>query len=154
MEEFRIHRSSKAPAGALVFLLMVCLLSLGALPFMGIYGLIIIAGVILIGGTYLLILKTTLEKKELVIDDDGLRFYRKEELIQKVNWKDVKRIESFDRSKNDFLFHVFVKDGLHFIPDPYFFQGEDMRKAYEKVKEATNGMNIEFIDHDHRLLKI
>jgi len=93
-----------------------------------------------------------MEKKELAIDDNGLRFYREEDLIQEVLWKNVKKVESFDRSKNDFLFHLYVKDGPHFIPDPYFFQGEDMRMALEKVKEATKGMEIEFIDHDHRLL--
>lgn len=57
-------------------------------------------------------------------------------------------MEVFDQAHNDFTFKIYVKEGLHFMPDPYDFRAEDMREAYRRLKEFTNGLDIEFVIHD------
>jgi hypothetical protein len=152
MEEFRIEKNPKAPAVIVIILIIFWIISMFLAIFVGIIGIIIVVNIITVGIASFLILRSVIEKKILVIDDNGLRLYRGKDLTQKIEWTNVERIESFDQSYHDFMFHIIVKKGLHFKPDSYFFHANDMRAALEKVKEATAGMGIEFIHHDNRFL--
>ena len=150
MEEFKIDKNPKAPTVLVIFLMIITFSGVFSIFIIGIFGLVFALGGIRGSIIYYLILKGVMQKKELVIDDNGLRFYRGDDLIQDVEWSNVSKVESFDQAHNDFVFKLIVKEGLHFIPDPYFFHADDMRNAYEKVKEATDGMDLEFVEHDVR----
>ncbi|MGA1822476.1 MAG: hypothetical protein ACMUIG_08110, partial [Thermoplasmatota archaeon] len=102
MEEFRIEKNPKASAVIVGVLIFVCAVGLISPIFIGIYGIILVIGAILAFGVYGVILKGIMEKKSLVIDDKGLRYYWERNLTQEIEWENVSRIEIFDQAHNDF----------------------------------------------------
>lgn len=146
MEEFRIKRNTRSPKIFLGIIIAGVLIGSGISLFlylpMGILGIL---GAALL---YIFVYRKTAGKVELVMDDKGLRYYFKGDLDRSIGWEEVQKVEVFDQAHHDFIFKIYVKEGRHFMPDPYDFRADDMREAYKRLKEFTRGLDITFLTHD------
>jgi len=146
MEEFRIKRNTRSPKIFLgiinfgVFIASIIFLFLSP-----IVGILFLIGAILM---FIFVFRNALGKVEMSLDENGLKYFFKGKLERQIAWDEVTKVEVFDQAHNDFVFKLYVKEGLHFMPDPYDFYAKDMRKAFSRMKELVKEMDIEFVVYD------